>query len=98
MTPSNQKLIPAYKMRHVRVAVPDEISADELDANMRSVAREMFENGAVTIDVEAHEGEAPFATTKAAVGTLIFSPDQPWAQPGYDYKISEYRTMIWRSR
>lgn len=80
--------------QHLYVTVPDRMPQKRIDDNMRAVAREAFEHGAMCVEVVAYYRREGHHTP--VVATLTFAPYGQWDRTDRVYDLEEYKAVIWR--
>ena len=78
----------------VTVEAPDNMSSQEVDENLRAVAREAFEKGAISVMVFAFSPHTKVSANRYPVATLTFAPYGDWDRTDRIYNLEEYKTVI----
>lgn len=87
---------PRYTRREVVITLPKHLSAEEVDANLRAVARGVLENGAMSVSVEAR-GEGKTPDSSQILAHLTFAPRGEWHRANRMYDPKEYKAVIRRT-
>lgn len=82
----------SYQRRIVLVTLPDGMGQADVDANLRVVCREVFEDGAMSVLVVASSG---VGTGSKQIASLTFAPQGTWAKTDRIYDLCEYSAVIW---
>lgn len=86
--------ITKYPRQIITVSLPYNLGPDEVDANLREVARHAFEDGVLNVVVVACRPVHPGYSSLLPVATLTFAPYGDFDKTDRVYSINNYRAAI----
>lgn len=85
----------SYQRRIVLVTLPDGMGQAAVDANLRAICREVFEDGAMSVLVVGFNASGGIRIGSKQIASLTFAPQGTWAKTDRIYDLCDYSAVIW---